>query len=247
MKRSNNYLEGNLGITACHLLLLEDTLAGIFDDFNDHGFGKRDAFEKLCCQLFELYGKDKGLDTDWRFRDIRGDGGDGGIEAYWHNADCDEWIGIQAKWFPNTLGQNEYDQIKSSIHHAVEARANLHQYIVCIPHDLTSKKKVRENKYSHGEDEGWQSFVEERKKEYPELQLELWDEHRITSLLEHHESEGCLRFWFKTTEINPECFKLSLEKTTERLSERYKPKITDSGGMSEFLDGFFGLFNVSSG
>ena len=75
----------------------------IFDKFNDRGLGKEAAFEKLCCQLFEIWGTTEGLSEGWAFRDIRGSGGDGGIEAYWRRSVDDNWIGLQAKWFPGTI------------------------------------------------------------------------------------------------------------------------------------------------
>ena len=61
---------------------------GIFDKFNNQDLGDEEAFEELCCQLFETWGmRAMGFDNTWTYRDIRGDGGDGGIEAYWFNMD----------------------------------------------------------------------------------------------------------------------------------------------------------------
>lgn len=92
---------------------------GIFDKFNNQGLDDAAAFENLCCQLFETWGlRAKQFDANWEFLNIRGDGGDGGIEAFWHNIDEDTYIGLQAKWFKNTITKGQYKQIKKSIDEA---------------------------------------------------------------------------------------------------------------------------------
>ncbi len=214
---------------------------GIFEKFNDQGLGKRDAFERLCCQLFESWGKSEaGFDAQWTFRNINGAGGDGGIEAYWHNANMDEWVGIQAKWFPERLRTPQFNQLRNSIDAALKLRPTMKRYIVCIPHDLTSKKIVKGGKTGRGEDEDWNDFEQAIHDTYPSLAIVLWDESKIHSLLKEHESEGCWRFWFDKSEINPETIRLSLEQATAAIADRYTPEINADGGMTTFLEGFFG-------
>ena len=63
----------------------------IFEKFNNQGLGDEEAFEELCCQLFETWGiHTMGFNSTWAYRDIRGEGGDGGIEAYWQDANSGE-------------------------------------------------------------------------------------------------------------------------------------------------------------
>lgn len=72
---------------------------GIFAKFNSQGMNDENAFEELCCQLFEAWGRHfKHYGDSWAYRNIRGRGGDGGIEAYWHNTVSDDYVGLQAKW-----------------------------------------------------------------------------------------------------------------------------------------------------
>lgn len=76
----------------------------IFEKFNSQGMSPADAFEELCCQLFEYCGKgQKQFDDNWTYCNIRGAGGDGGIEAYWTNESSTECYAVQAKWFRSTL------------------------------------------------------------------------------------------------------------------------------------------------
>lgn len=213
----------------------------IFEKFNDQGLGKRSAFEKLCCQLFESWGKyEENLKDPWVYRAINGTGGDGGIEAYWHNTKTDEWIGIQAKWFPIQLAKAQLAQIYGSIDTALHIRPTIQRYIVCIPQDLTSAKNAKEGKTSIGKDKVWSDFKNKIKGAHPSVNLILWDESTILKLLNRHESEGCWRFWFGKSEINPENITLSLNEVTARIGARYTPEIAVDGGMSTFLDSFFG-------
>lgn len=213
----------------------------IFDKFNNHGMGNKEAFEELCCQLFESWGRRQmEYDGRWTYRNIRGAGGDGGIEAYWQNSESDEIIGLQAKWFRKSITPGQYGQIKDSIDTVVELRPNMHLYVVCIPHDLTSTKRGRGKVITRGEDSNWYDFEKKVAKEHPALKLELWDEAEIFNHLQRPENEGRMRFWFEKSLVNPDAISLSLEKTLASLRNRYVPELADDGELSVFLDSFFG-------
>lgn len=213
----------------------------IFDKFNDQGMGDKDAFEELCCQLFEMWGQHhENYGDGWAYRNIRGTGGDGGVEAYWHDTRNDDWVGLQAKWFPKTITDGQCQQLADSVDSAMSVRPTMARYIICIPHNLTSKKRGRGGKITIGEDERWQGFVGKVVQQYPALTIELWDENEISNQLQRPENEGRRRFWFDHSLLNPENIELSLEKTIEALKSRYIPDLTDDGGTSDFLDEFFG-------
>ncbi len=213
----------------------------IFDEFNDHGMGNRDAFEELCCQLFETWGRHREqYGEGWIYRNIRGAGGDGGIEAYWHDTICGDWVGLQAKWFPKSLKPTQYRELHKSLEAAMSVRPSMGRYVICIPHDLTSAKLGRGKKRTKGEDESWNDFIKQAKTKYPCLQITLWGESEIFNQLQQPENEGRWRFWFEHSLVNPEAIELSLEKAVGALESRYVPELTDAGGMSHFLDSFFG-------
>lgn len=214
---------------------------GIFDKFNNQGMGDREAFEELCCQLFETWGqRQMNYDSEWTYRNIRGAGGDGGIEAYWRNGVTEDCVGLQAKWFRSRLTHAQYDQIKKSIDTALELRPSLSLYIVCIPHDLTSMRKGRGKVARTGEDSDWDSFASKVKASHPALRLELWDEAAIGDHLQRPENEGRRRLWFDKTLINPDAISLALGKALTTLRNRYIPELADDGGLSVFLDSFYG-------
>lgn len=213
----------------------------IFEKFNDQGLGDKEAFEELCCQLFEIWGaRTMSFNSTWTYRDIRGDGGDGGIEAYWHDTNSGEFIGVQAKWFRKSITPSQYGQIKDSIDKARRLRPSLTKYIVCIPHNLTSLRNSKNDTISLGEEGTWKAFEELVAQAYPDLELVLWDEHFIGTLLQEPANEGRQRFWFERTAVNPDGVRLALRRTIEGLKDRYVPEIADDGGMAVFLDNFFG-------
>lgn len=213
----------------------------IFNKFNNQGLGDEEAFEELCCQLFETWGKrTAGFDTTWAYCDIRGDGGDGGIEAYWNNLNDNKYIGLQAKWFRKSIKTSQYRQIRDSIDQAMGLRPSLAKYIVCIPHNLTSLRNSKNKTVSLGEENTWKAFKETVAQTYPDLELVLWDEHFIGTLLQEPENDGRWRFWFDNTAVNPEGVRLALRRAIEGLKDRYVPEIADDGGMAVFLDSFFG-------
>jgi hypothetical protein len=95
---------------------------------------KRDSFESLCVLLFQLTTNTTSSD---KFVSLRGDGGDGGVEAYFEAASGGV-LGLQAKYFFQ-LGSSEFSQIKSSYRTALENYPTLTKYHIYIPFDLTGK------------------------------------------------------------------------------------------------------------
>ena len=148
----------------------------IFSNFNNQGLDNDAAFEEMCCQLFETWGaRTMQFDSNWEYLDIRGSGGDGGIEAFWHNVDNDHYIGIQAKWFAKTITKSQYKQLRDSIETATKLRPTLTQYIVCIPHNLTSLRSAKGDTVSLGEESAWKTFRDDIAQTYTGLEILLWD------------------------------------------------------------------------
>lgn len=213
----------------------------IFDNFENHSLANSEAFEELCCQLFEAWGYGQNaVSRSWTYRKIRGNGGDGGIEAYWHDGEHDTFIGLQAKWFRTTLTSTQYRQLEKSIRTAVGLRQNLTRYIICLPHDLTSLKRAKRGSRSTGEESEWNDFTTRIQKEYPDLTIDLWDESKILSLLTESNNSGYFKFWFEKSIITHETFLFALQNALTSLHKRYQPELAGIGGISEFLDSYFG-------
>ena len=90
------------------------------------------AFEAMCNQLFELWVNREYRDTTRSFVVVNGSGGDGGVESYARLVTGEE-IGVQAKWFLDSVTTSQFTQIKKSIITALEVHPKLIKYIICIP------------------------------------------------------------------------------------------------------------------
>src|SRR5271154_5853583 len=96
--------------------------------------GERGAFEGVCCQLFR---RGPEIPANSHYRRIRGDGGDGGVEAIWTLSAGEVW-GLQAKFF-DTLGSKEKTQLTESVRQAAANYPSLTRYIICLPFTLTAR------------------------------------------------------------------------------------------------------------
>ena len=156
--------------------------------FNTHKLAPDKAFETLCNQLFENWCKNEYASLISSFAVVNGAGGDGGVESYLTLTD-DKVVGLQAKWFPNTIGSSEIGQIRNSIKTAIRIRPHIIRYIVCVPRDLASQT-ARTIESGNSEDNRWKALVKEINTEFPSLIIELWNETKITEELQKADSSG---------------------------------------------------------
>ena len=89
--------------------------------------------------------------STYSFHVVNGAGGDGGVESYAVLSDG-KVIGLQAKWFPDSITTNQMGQIKNSINTALKMRPQITRYIVCVPRDLASLTGKGDNT----EDKRWE-------------------------------------------------------------------------------------------
>lgn len=117
---------------------------------------QNDSFEALAVQLFRSSYHPPAEST---FISLRGDGGDGGVEAYFRLYD-ETIIGVQAKYFFQ-LGDSELRQIKASFETALANHPKLSEYWIYIPFDLTGRVAVGKRGKSQAERfEEWKQEVE---------------------------------------------------------------------------------------
>lgn len=95
---------------------------------------RNDSFEGLAVQLFRAFFRSP---TGSTFISLRGDGGDGGVEAYYRQPDG-RVAGVQAKYFFQ-LGSAELRQIDDSLATALRNHPSLSDYWIYIPFDLTGR------------------------------------------------------------------------------------------------------------
>jgi hypothetical protein len=171
-------------------------------NFLTYGDSPQNAFETLCNQLFERYLKRTYNKELTKFRVINGAGGDGGIEAY-GELNFSEVVAVQAKWFRDVLKDSEIGQIRKSITTAKELRPHIKEYIICIPHNVSSLRYGRGKKgdgkkpVDNFEEKTVDNFTEEILARYPDTKITWWFEKDIEFELQHEENEGISKFWFE--------------------------------------------------
>ncbi|MCH7403851.1 hypothetical protein ACFOUP_16325 [Belliella kenyensis] len=202
--------------------------------FITYGDSPQNAFETLCNQLFERFLK-RTYKTDLiKFRVINGAGGDGGIEAYGQLSSGDI-VAVQAKWFQQSLDDSEIKQIRNSILTAKKLRTQIKEYIICIPHDVSSLKIGRGNKPTTNHEENKiNALIDEIYSAYPDLKLTWWFDNEILTELQQANNEGVHKFWFDKEVISLDYLSkhFALQKKGW-LHERYIPELHGQGIIHE--------------
>lgn len=201
-----------------------------FNNLNTYNDSANRAFEALCNQLFERWLRIEYKGQIEYFTTVNGAGGDGGVEAYsiLKNGDI---IGIQAKWFRTSLQDDQISQIRSSIKMARKVRSGIKRYIVCLPRDFQSLKIGKGKKLiENTEEKRINDLIEEIDSDYPDLDLEFWNEDRIRQELQNPGNEGIARFWFEREELSQDALltRFLLAKSGW-LRERYIPDLHAMG------------------
>jgi len=210
--------------------------------FQTHNQSNTRAFEAFCNQLFERYCKREYNQDIQEFVIVNGSGGDGGVESYARLKD-NSFIGLQAKWFIETLTDKQIKQIKSSIRTALNLRQNIKKYIVCVPRDFNNLKNGRGNKpIETYEYRNWTNFVNELKDEYPNLEIILWGDNEILNQLQNEECYHLNRYWFEISNFDynllTDCFN---QEKGSWLKYKYFPDLHISGQISKKLEEYIGI------
>jgi hypothetical protein len=188
-----------------------------------HSFesGQRASFEELVCQL----ARREIFPANSQFRRVEGAGGDGGVEAYWLQADGKE-CGYQAKYFLRT-GDIDWSQIDDSVSQAITVHEKLERYVIALPCDLTD----RTGKKGRGKTgwEHWSVHVQKWQSEAEKLgnktiQFEPWTQSELIDRLSKPNASGLRQYWFGEVEFSQDWFKEHVKESTTALDERYHPE-----------------------
>ncbi|MEM9884357.1 MAG: hypothetical protein AAF849_00575 [Bacteroidota bacterium] len=207
-----------------------------FIQINTYNDSYERAFEALCNQLFERWIRKKYKNELQYFSTIRGDGGDGGVEAY-AVLKNGEIVGIQSKWFPLKIEHSQIKQIRKSILTAKKVRPKLKTYIVCLPKDLTSLTAKNTKDKNNTEEGRLNSLNQEITAQYPDLKLIFWKQNELIKELQESGNEGIRRFWFDKSELSQESLSRKFEiQKAGWLTERYIPKLHISGNEEQAIE-----------
>jgi hypothetical protein len=149
-------------------------------------------------------------------------------------------IAVQSKWFRDGLNPSQFTQIQNSISTALELRPIIKQYIICIPHDISSIKFGRSKKGEakkpivNYEENDVEKFTNKIKKLFPSLTITWWFENKIELELQKIDNDGIFKFWFEN-----ELFTIDYLKTQFALQKkgwlhnRYVPELHGQGKINE--------------
>ncbi|WP_437734193.1 hypothetical protein [Sorangium sp. So ce1335] len=199
--------------------------------FDAHGEDKSTAFEAFSGQLFERWCRKVHGAALGEVRFVRGDGGDGGVEAYalLASGDC---IGLQAKWFEGGLGNDQIRQVVKSLRTAIRNRPRLIRYCVALRQNLTDTRGRNEVT----ERQRWDEFLLKARSIAPGTSIERWDERRLESLLVEPGNEGLHAYWFPGSVAVLHDLERRFEAQQCRwLRGRYIPDLHAAGKLEEDL------------
>lgn len=192
----------------------------VLDWYNIRTFnGSQDkAFEELVCQLAR---KEKNP----LFKSfIRKGTPDAGVECFWTLNTGKEW-GWQAKWFPSSLEESQWNQITKSIKTVLDKHPNIEKYYIAIPINppdsrIDGQQSLLEKWNLHCEK--WKKIAEEKS---IKLDIQAWWSSDIIERLQHNGNEGLTYFWFTKDEFSQDWFQTINNTAIENLGSRYTPEI----------------------
>lgn len=234
--------------------------------FQEHGQAPADAFEAFVGQLFERWCQREHGARLASLNFVSGAGGDGGVEAYATLADG-AVIGLQAKWFRDSLGENQFSQIRKSIEAALGVRPKITRYCVAIPRNLSddrqgekgskegaapskggkaspkkpATKPAAKRKEELTQRKRWENLKADVATRWPNLVLDLWDDARLEALLADLGSDGMARYWFARSTIEFDALSSNFERAAQSwLRQVYLPNLHALGQIEEDLERRFG-------
>ena len=200
--------------------------------------GVRGAFEEFCCQLFRRVPE---VAANSRYRRVRGDGGDGGVEAFW-TSPADKVWGLQAKFF-DALGAKQKAQLTESVRQAAANYPNLVRYTICLPFNLTATTGAKAGKPKRGQHEKISGWIAEWQLELApagrSVQFDVWDESELLGRLATADTTGGLaRYWFDQEALTRAWLAERLTEAKAQAGRRYSPELTVATPLEEAMEAF---------
>ncbi len=206
-------------------------------NFQHHGESPSAAFEALAGLIFERFCRRENGAMLRALNFVRGAGGDGGVEAYAVLTSGDV-IGLQAKWFRDTFGPKQIEQIDDSFRTAISVRPNLTKYCVAIPRKLADDRTKKQSgaREEKTERARWDEWITKAGAKAPHVTIELWDEAKLEALLAEPENEGLHANWFLRSIFTLENLKNQFDgQRRSWLRERYVPEVHAAGELERDL------------
>ncbi len=200
---------------------------------------RNDSFEALAVNLFRTSFRPPAGST---FVSLRGDGGDGGVEAYFR-LPAGNVSGVQAKYFFQ-LGDAELRQISGSLETALSNHPTLSEYWVYIPFDLTGRVAAGARGKSQAERfEAWKVATEaSAKARGSPLTVTLYTAAMVRAqLLASDPNGGLRRYWFDDAVLTQSQIQQCLDDAVAFAGPRYTAALDVVTSAHVGLDFFGGI------
>ena len=179
---------------------------------------QRSAFENLVCYLAKLD------ERGGEFRRIRGDGGDGGVEAI-RILPNGKKIGYQAKYYP-IRNKIDWSKIDASVEVALTQHRELECYVIALPRVFTGKRAAGSGS-TEGDWGKWDEHVKKWKDRGSELGMnvifEVWTAFEIEIDLLKPNAQDIIRTLFDKRVLSKPWIQRNLCRTIDDLDVRYSP------------------------
>ena len=193
-----------------------------FKTIRPYNGSHNNAFEELVCQL-ALLSRPENAEF---FTRKEGSSGDAGVECFWKLKDGSEhaW---QAKYFLNTITDQQWQQISKSVKTALNKHQKLKKYYICLPLNRTDQRQ--NNKKSQLDK--WKKKVAEWKKivksKDMNVEFEFWGASEILSMLSTDTPcfSGRALYWFNSPILQIQHLKDIAEKSKQSLGKRFSPEL----------------------
>lgn len=215
-----------------------------FKQIRANPISQRDSFEVLSVQLFY---KSYPVSNAASFISLKGDGGDGGVEAYFKTFD-NKLIGIQAKYFFQ-LKSSEIGQIDRSLRTAISNHPTLSEYWIYIPFDLTGRRAQGRSGKSEAERfEEWKREVrDEFLKDGKTIEIKLCTATVIQEqLLALDKGGGLRKYWFDDAALTSSHIKSCLDESIAFAGPRYISDLDFVTEAHQTIDFFGGIGDWNS-
>lgn len=192
-----------------------------WNSLREHHGSREAAFEQLCAILAH---RDDRFRTQPNFSYARNGRPDGGVECYWRSP-TGQIHGYQAKYFLTSLGNSQWNQLGESLDQAIRKYPNLCGMTVCLPHDLPNSP----HDGTTSARQKWEQWCRGKLEKYgvanPNLKIDLWDSHELTTRLAHTENHSLSNFFFDKQILETEELASRLREQIERAGRRYQPEL----------------------
>lgn len=192
--------------------------------------GQREGFEELVCQLA---GQEK-IEKQVQFTRIGKP--DGGKECYWElsNGHIHCW---QAKYFINSLSDNQWTQVDKSVKTAIDNHPKLKKYYIAIPVDRPDGKGRGKSMLQKWKDHvvEWEKYASLKKMK---VSFEYWGKHEMEIRLRNPENEGLIYYFFNEAELTDNWFDTKNQESIDALGGRYTPELNFDLPFLRFHNGF---------